>query len=157
METTPAAVKSPSVEVSLRSAGAGGLTIRELIDATDLPETTVRRKVKAHIEEDEVHKVPTLDGAKIVWGPKPDNVKVRPVNPRRRDAADRDEKILEILRVNGEITMNEIARILEVPDIDDDGWSQLVYVSMRRLRKRGLTERTIAWKYLGPPEGVSED
>jgi hypothetical protein len=157
MESAPEAVKSPSVEVSLRSAGADGLTIRELMDACELPETTVRRKIQAHLDAGEVYKNPTLDGAKIVWGDQPINAKVKPVNPRRRDAADRDEKILEILRVNGEITMNEIARILEVPDIDQDGWSQLVYVSMRRLRKRGLCERVITWKYLGPPEGVQED
>lgn len=153
----PTAVKSPSVEVSLRSAGAAGLTIVELMEATDTAETTVRRRVKEHLAAGEVHKVPTLDGAKIVWGPKPESSASETIAPRRKAAADRDAKVEEILRVNGRISMNEIAKALDMPDIDQDGWSQLIYVSLQRLRRKGRCERRIEWVYTGSPAEPVEE
>jgi hypothetical protein len=151
------AVQSSSVEVSLRSAGAKGLTIVELMAATDMAETTIRRRIREHVEAGEVHKVPTLDGAKIVWGSKPGGSASESIAPRRKEAADRDERVAEILRVNQRISMNEIARILEMPDINEDGWSQLIYVSLQRLRKKGVCERRIEWVYTGKEKKTKED
>lgn len=146
-------IKTPSVEIALRSVGDPGLTIKELMEATGLPETTIRRQVNEHTEANQLHKVPTIDGAKHVWGPKPEARKrpgVDDVSPRRREAWERDQKVLEVLRVNQRISCNEIARILDMPDIDQDGWSQLTYLSLRRLRRKGLTERQIVWQYIEP-------
>lgn len=151
-------IKAPSAEVALRSAGNDGLTVREIMAATDLPETTVRRQV-ADLK-DRTHRVPTMEGAKIIWGPKPlvhRSSATTTTNPRRREAYERDEKVLEVLRVNTVISCGEIARIIEATDIDEDGWSQLTWLSLRRLRRRGLTEREVHWKYLGPVNGPADE
>lgn len=154
------AIQTPSVEVALRSAPAG-LTIKGLVDATGLSETTIRRKVAELKAAGQIHKMPSMDGALHIWGPKPDGRRAVPVTqnaeevaPRRREAYERDMKVLEVLRVNERISCNEIARILNMPDIDQDGWSQLTYLSLRRLRKKGYTQREIVWEYTGPKEDL---
>jgi hypothetical protein len=156
-------IKAPSAEVALRSAGAEGLTVREIMAATDLPETTVRRQV-ADLQG-RTYKVPTMEGAKIIWGTKPapasksvtDPTAGGSTSPRRKEAYERDKKVLEVLRVNTVISCGEIARIIEAPDIDDDGWSQLTWLSLRRLRKRALCQREVHWKYLGPVNGPEDE
>lgn len=146
-------IQTPSVEVALRSAGQPGLTIKELMEATGLSETTIRRQISEHNEASRLHKIPTIDGAKHIWGSKskgPRPASEDGVTPRRREAWERDQRVLEVLKVNGRISCNEIARTLDMPDIDQDGWSQLTYLSLRRLRRQGLTERQIVWQYIEP-------
>ncbi len=144
-------VSSPSVEVSLRSAGTEGLTIQELMDATDKPETTVRRLVGTYCDEGQAWRKPTFEGQKVIWGAKPADPNEPKVNPRRREAAERDGRVLEAIQVNGRISLNELAHILDTPDIHTDGWSQLTYLSLRRLQRRGLVEREIVWVHQGDP------
>lgn len=142
----------PPIEAALQAAGPEGRTVRELMEQLGVAETSIRRTTKTLLADGKAHKVATLEGQKVVWGPKPEKPpaagKQRKSSHRRVEAARRNEQALKVLEGAGPMGMElpEIAKLLEVDDADASGFSSKAYLALRRLQQRGKVERIIRWR-----------
>jgi hypothetical protein len=150
-----------TIESVLGAAGPRGCTVSQIMQALGASETTVRRQIKALTDDGRAFKVPSMEGQRVVLGPKPP----RPAEPteprpthRRVQAAKRDQEVMEMLDAAGDqgLELADIAKRLQVEDIDDKGFSSKTYLSLRRAQRDGTVERIIRWR-IAQGEGATAE
>lgn len=154
--------ETPDIEAVLREAGPTGLTVVELIHALDIAETTVRRRIKTLIAQRKVHKVPTMEGQRIVYGdgtqPIQQSTKPSVMTNRRRTSQARDDQVAKLLEDAGPLglELEDVAQRIQADDITEQGFSQKTYLSLRRGKRDGRFERIIRWRLVQPGAAGAE-